>query len=222
MHAGGYRVGDPDALVTDVEKRIAKEQRGFTPSPTRRSSGSCSLAKDYVKPENRAFVEKFQQAMNDDMDARVRQSDSAPLLPYLPEPNLFIDASVPLIDPSVKFERRRGRVQRPRQVDEQVRRRRTGRHPHEQAAGARAQRGPQGRQGPARSRHRGAGRHAEPGPGQDAGRDRRRDPGEREVRQGQRGVRGRRHRRRRPVRHRRRHADQPQPLPRRDHSPPTS
>ncbi|MFS8102400.1 hypothetical protein LFM09_35275 [Lentzea alba] len=110
LHAGGYRVGDVDALIDDVTKRIAKEQQALDADTSldakkrAEKQRQLDLARDHVKPENKqAFVEKFQQAMNDDMDARVRQADSAPLLPYSPEPNLFIDANVPLVDPTVRF-----------------------------------------------------------------------------------------------------------------------
>ncbi|GGU57693.1 glycosyltransferase [Lentzea flava] len=108
MHAGGYRVGDPDALINDIQKRIDKEQQALDEDTSLdqkkrdEQQRQLDLARDHIR-DKEGFVQKFQQAMNDDMDARVRQADSAPLLPYSPEPNLFIDANVPLVDPSVKF-----------------------------------------------------------------------------------------------------------------------
>ncbi|MFD5830381.1 hypothetical protein ACFWGZ_33295, partial [Lentzea sp. NPDC060358] len=110
MHAGGYRVGDPDALVADVEKRIAKAQAELDADPDVKPAARAErqrkldLARDHLKPENReAFVRGFQQSMNDDMDARTRLADSAPMVPYFPEPNLFVDANATVVDPSVRF-----------------------------------------------------------------------------------------------------------------------
>ncbi|KJK44127.1 hypothetical protein UK23_30540, partial [Lentzea aerocolonigenes] len=110
MHGGGYRVGDPDALITDIQAKITTEQAKLDADTSLKADERAEkqreldLATEHISPQHRqAFVAKFEQAMNDDMHARVRQADSAPLTPYWPEPNLFIDATVPLVDPSVKF-----------------------------------------------------------------------------------------------------------------------
>ncbi len=107
MHAGGYRVGDPAALVQDVQTRITKEQAALDANTEldakKRKAQQKALDTAQKQLNDPNFVPKFEQAMKNDMDARVRQSDSAPLLPYSPEPNLFIDAVVPLVDDSVRF-----------------------------------------------------------------------------------------------------------------------
>ncbi|WP_440899942.1 hypothetical protein, partial [Actinosynnema sp.] len=49
------------------------------------------------------FAQRFEQQINQDMETRVRQTGVAPMLPYSPEPNLFLDASVPLSNTDVRF-----------------------------------------------------------------------------------------------------------------------
>ncbi|MFC3897248.1 glycosyltransferase [Lentzea rhizosphaerae] len=107
LYSGGYRVGDPQKLVDDTRQRIASERDKINSKPKLTKDDQADLdklktaEKQLAKPEE--FVAKFEQAMRDDMDARNRQKDSAPLLPYSPEPNLFMDAAVAVVDPDVKF-----------------------------------------------------------------------------------------------------------------------
>ncbi|WP_434444123.1 toxin glutamine deamidase domain-containing protein [Lentzea sp. E54] len=107
LYSGGYRVGDPDALIRDTQARIDNERTKINDSPQLSAKQKAELKElDIAERQLRdpgGFVAKFQQAMNDDMDARNRQKDSAPLLPYSPEPNLFLDANVAVVDPGVKF-----------------------------------------------------------------------------------------------------------------------
>ncbi|HEX8867590.1 MAG TPA: hypothetical protein VF821_18170, partial [Lentzea sp.] len=110
MHGGGYRVGDRAALINDIQTRIdnaeaeLKADKKLTKAQRAEKQRELDLAKEHINDDNKdAFIAKFEQAMNDDMHARVRQGNSAPLTPYWPEPNLFIDATVPLIDSNVKF-----------------------------------------------------------------------------------------------------------------------
>ncbi|GAA3666980.1 hypothetical protein GCM10022267_61780 [Lentzea roselyniae] len=108
LYSGGYRVGDPNALVNDTRARIDSERNKVNSdtklSPEKKAEKLEELRVAEQQLQNPAeFVQKFQQAMSDDMDARNRQKDSAPLLPYSPEPNLFMDANVTVVDPDVKF-----------------------------------------------------------------------------------------------------------------------
>ncbi|KJK42346.1 hypothetical protein UK23_37605, partial [Lentzea aerocolonigenes] len=107
LYSGGYRVGDPDALINDTQQRIDNERAKInakdkkTDKDTKKLESLNKAEKELSKPEE--FVKRFEQAMRDDMDARSRQKDSAPMLPYSPEPNLFMDANVAVVDPDVKF-----------------------------------------------------------------------------------------------------------------------
>ena len=105
MYTGGYRVGDPEALVKDVQTRIDNQRQNDLPKLDGDEKAKLEKALDKAEAEIRKpdFPARFEQAMKNDMDARVRQGDTHPLLPYGPEPNLFIDAVVPLVDPDVKF-----------------------------------------------------------------------------------------------------------------------
>ncbi|NKE57035.1 hypothetical protein FXN61_09370 [Lentzea sp. PSKA42] len=107
LYSGGYRVGDPAKLIEDTQGRIDSERAKINEKSELSEDDQTDLdklaiaEKQLQKPDE--FVAKFEQAMRDDMDARSRQKDSAPLLPYSPEPNLFMDASVAVVDPGVKF-----------------------------------------------------------------------------------------------------------------------
>ncbi|MGW4210665.1 glycosyltransferase [Lentzea sp. NPDC004789] len=105
MYTGGYRVGDPEALVKDVKTRIENQRKNDLPKLSGKERDALKNALDKAEAEVKKpdFPARFEQAMKNDMDARVRQGDTHPLLPYGPEPNLFIDAVVPLVDPDVKF-----------------------------------------------------------------------------------------------------------------------
>ncbi|NUT92965.1 MAG: hypothetical protein HOY78_13170, partial [Saccharothrix sp.] len=90
---GGYRVTDPQQLVRDTLARIDAD-RSLDPA-TRQS---------YVDAVNHPdFVARFEQHIAADMHARRNQAGIHPLLPYTPEPNLFVDALVPLVDDTVRF-----------------------------------------------------------------------------------------------------------------------
>ncbi|ANZ39951.1 hypothetical protein BBK82_31820 [Lentzea guizhouensis] len=103
-YSGGYRVGDPKQLVADVQTRIdnAREKAADLPQK-KREAEIKKLDKAQAEIQKPDFPQRFEQAMKNDMDARARQGDTHPLLPYGPEPNLFIDAVVPIVDPNVKF-----------------------------------------------------------------------------------------------------------------------
>ncbi|MFD5830399.1 hypothetical protein ACFWGZ_33385, partial [Lentzea sp. NPDC060358] len=107
LYSGGYRVGDPATLVTDTQTRIDTERAKIDGDPKLSSADKAAkkaeldVAQDQINRPD--FADRFQQAMSDDMDARSRQKDSAPLLPYSPEPNLFMDANVAVVAPEVKF-----------------------------------------------------------------------------------------------------------------------
>ncbi|TWP52524.1 hypothetical protein FKR81_09380 [Lentzea tibetensis] len=127
MVSGGYRVGDPAQLVADttarIDRRVAAidtrvpqiEAQLDQPNLGKRVEKSlqkelgdltkekAQLEKARTKVNEDGFAAKFEQAIKDDMDARQRQAETHPLLPYAPEPNLFVDAVVPLVDPSVRF-----------------------------------------------------------------------------------------------------------------------
>ncbi|XVV03121.1 hypothetical protein ACQPW3_38225 [Actinosynnema sp. CA-248983] len=90
---GGYRVTDPRQLVQDTLARINADQ---TLHPDTRQSYVDTV----TDPD---FVARFEQQVAADMHARRNQSGIHPLLPYTPEPNLFVDALVPLVDGTVRF-----------------------------------------------------------------------------------------------------------------------
>jgi hypothetical protein len=107
LYSGGYRVGDPNALIKDTKDRIKSERDKINAkdNPTAKDKKKLESLKTAEKELSKPgeFVARFEQAMRDDMDARSRQKDSAPMLPYSPEPNLFMDANVAVVDPDVKF-----------------------------------------------------------------------------------------------------------------------
>ncbi|MFB9600261.1 toxin glutamine deamidase domain-containing protein [Saccharothrix longispora] len=83
MFSGGYRTPDLDTLVQDVEAKL--QQTGGT------------------IPDPEAFKSDFARKITQDMDARVEQAKTSPMLPYTPEPNLFFDGVAPMVDPTVRF-----------------------------------------------------------------------------------------------------------------------
>ncbi|PSL54620.1 papain fold toxin 1 (glutamine deamidase) of polymorphic toxin system [Saccharothrix carnea] len=105
MISGGYRMPpDLDAWVADLEAtRVAKIAK-------LRESDDPDLAKiealekageRLASPDK--FKNDFAREIAQDMDARVEQAKTSPMLPYTPEPNLFFDGVAPMVDPNVRF-----------------------------------------------------------------------------------------------------------------------
>ncbi|NKE57034.1 hypothetical protein FXN61_09365 [Lentzea sp. PSKA42] len=94
MVGGGYRVTTtPQQLHNDVLARINGDTKT---TETQRQTFRDKLSEP-------GFHERFEHVINADMHARRNQQAIHPLLPYTPEPNLFVDGLVPLADPSVRF-----------------------------------------------------------------------------------------------------------------------
>ncbi|MGW4208928.1 hypothetical protein ACWEIJ_13150 [Lentzea sp. NPDC004789] len=94
MIGGGYRITVTEQqLHDDVMARINGDAK------TTEEMKQVYRAK-LTEP---GFVERFEHMITADMYARRNQQAIHPLLPYTPEPNLFVDALVVLADPSVKF-----------------------------------------------------------------------------------------------------------------------
>jgi hypothetical protein len=94
MIGGGYRVtATPQQLHDDVLARIN--------SDTKTTDAQKQAYRE--KLSEPGFHERFEHVINADMHARRNQQAIHPLLPYTPEPNLFVDGLVPLADPSVRF-----------------------------------------------------------------------------------------------------------------------
>ena len=80
MIAGGYRPGSAAALIESTIKRLEKE-------PV-----------EGVTAENlEEMLAEFADLIAEDMKARDRYAELDPLLPYAPEPNLFVDATAAAI-----------------------------------------------------------------------------------------------------------------------------
>lgn len=77
MIGGGYRVGSQKALQENTLKRLEKDKNKWAKKP------------QSVKDKLSSFPDFIQQ----DMRYRDQYARIAPLLPYAPEPNLFIDAT---------------------------------------------------------------------------------------------------------------------------------
>ncbi|KAA0096638.1 hypothetical protein CIW49_18335 [Mycolicibacterium sp. P1-18] len=131
MFSGGYTAprseADFDAMIADAEaKRSAKsaaltqqlsdlkaelvkttttsEQWKDLDAKRLKLSGDLSRTEAaQAKLAAAGFREDFTRKIEQDMDARVEQAKTSPLLPYTPEPNLFFDAVATLVDPEVKF-----------------------------------------------------------------------------------------------------------------------
>ena len=71
--------------VEQLEKEIAKLEK----------------AKDKIA--NKGFVEDFERRITQDMDTRAVLAKTSPLLPYTPEPNLFVDAIATKLHSDIKF-----------------------------------------------------------------------------------------------------------------------
>ncbi|MGW4208927.1 hypothetical protein ACWEIJ_13145, partial [Lentzea sp. NPDC004789] len=127
MVSGGYRVGDHAQLIAETNSRLDKTQAGVDrklakiaedlgePSLSTKERTALQKERDKLTKDRATldkartavnkpgFAERFEQAIKDDMDARQRQALTHPMLPYTPEPNLFIDAVPPIVDPEVRF-----------------------------------------------------------------------------------------------------------------------
>jgi hypothetical protein len=94
MIGGGYRVAvTPEQLHADVLERINGDSKT---TDAQKEVFRARLA----EPD---FHERFVHVIDADMHARRTQQGIHPLLPYTPEPNLFVDGMVPLVDPNVRF-----------------------------------------------------------------------------------------------------------------------
>ncbi|RSO06380.1 hypothetical protein DMH18_27920 [Streptomyces sp. WAC 06783] len=98
MMTGGYRVpeppgnGLPDPLLVKTDQHLADaEAKG------KGKARATPLAPGELRvtPENR---NTFDRRIGADMDARTGIAGGHPLLPYAPEPNLFVDATATLVD----------------------------------------------------------------------------------------------------------------------------
>ncbi|MEU1760555.1 DUF6531 domain-containing protein [Micromonospora sp. NPDC005652] len=121
MISGGYRVGDTEELIRRtrerLERRVSDHQAGIA-ELTARGPGSRrelgierqkltaaqeALARFDTQAGRDAFVQDFTDAVNEDMRSRDRQATVHPMLPYSPEPNLFVDGLLTLGRPEVRF-----------------------------------------------------------------------------------------------------------------------
>ncbi|MBY8883113.1 toxin glutamine deamidase domain-containing protein [Actinacidiphila acidipaludis] len=105
MVAGGYRVPDaPDMgdLVQRIDARFTQPGPGTddvmdtddVPGPSRHG-----VPEQWSDPEQRAdFLDRLDRAIQADMADREQQALIHPLLPYAPEPNLFVDGPATLLD----------------------------------------------------------------------------------------------------------------------------
>ncbi|WP_211294362.1 hypothetical protein, partial [Lentzea kentuckyensis] len=112
MISGGYRISDPGQLVRDTNSRIdndiAKTERALGEGGPAKEmevlrKELAALQKARGKVNRPGFADEFAQLIDEDMRARDRQVGAHPLLPYTPEPNLFIDAVAVMADPEVRF-----------------------------------------------------------------------------------------------------------------------
>ncbi|GAS97987.1 uncharacterized protein RMCC_4952 [Mycolicibacterium canariasense] len=114
MFSGGYVAPRSDAayqamIAAAHAKRLAKiaalEQQHPTDAEARKKTAAAisRLEKAGPKLDAEGFREDFARQITQDMDARVEQAKTSPMLPYTPEPNLFVDAVATLVDPEVKF-----------------------------------------------------------------------------------------------------------------------
>lgn len=88
--------GVESATSEDEKKAAIKELKAAEAELSRYRKAGPKLQGD-------GFKNDFTRQVTQDMDARVEQAKTNPMLPYTPEPNLFIDAVTTLVDPNVKF-----------------------------------------------------------------------------------------------------------------------
>lgn len=98
MMAGGYRVGDPTTLRSDMNKRLLDM---LNRNEIRQEQYSAAITELNTNPAE--FYHRFSLAIQHDMQTRDRQATQHPLLPYAPEPNLFIDGLLTAGNPDVRF-----------------------------------------------------------------------------------------------------------------------
>ncbi|MGY4909477.1 DUF6531 domain-containing protein [Micromonospora aurantiaca (nom. illeg.)] len=116
MISGGYRVGDTEELIRRTRERLERRARDHQariadlPAGTERTTEQQKLAAvrnglaKLGTPAGRdAFVRDFTTAVDEDMRSRDRQATVHPMLPYSPEPNLFVDGLLTLGRPEVRF-----------------------------------------------------------------------------------------------------------------------
>ncbi|WBC01025.1 DUF6531 domain-containing protein [Micromonospora sp. WMMA1976] len=116
MISGGYRVGDTAELVRRTRERLERRARDHQarmddlPAGSERTTEQQKLAavrnglaKLDTQAGRDAFVRDFTTAVDEDMRSRDRQARVHPMLPYSPEPNLFVDGLLTLGRPEVRF-----------------------------------------------------------------------------------------------------------------------
>ena len=97
-----------------TSKRSRRRSTSSRRSPARSANESAKLKKAKDKIADKGFVEDFERRITQDMDTRVVLAKTSPLLPYTPEPNLFVDAIAHEAPLRHQVRRRRGRVLSPR------------------------------------------------------------------------------------------------------------
>ncbi|KAB1910312.1 sugar-binding protein, partial [Micromonospora sp. AMSO1212t] len=122
MISGGYRVGDTEDLIRRTRERLerrARDHRARIDDLTAHGGPGSGkelgierqkltavqegLAKLDTQAGRDAFVRDFTTAVDEDMRSRDRQATVHPMLPYSPEPNLFVDGLLTLGRPDVRF-----------------------------------------------------------------------------------------------------------------------
>lgn len=96
MVAGGYRVDDRAVLLTRTRERLDRLRDGGGISDP-----AWQRALDRL--EEPGFMANFEVLVMEDMRTRTRLAANHALLPYAPEPNLFIDGLLLLGDAQVRF-----------------------------------------------------------------------------------------------------------------------
>jgi hypothetical protein len=94
MIAGGYRPGRQEDLVEATWARVQQAQA--KPKPTDAPPGKRSKRdplEGLTRKDVEQRLEKFPDLIEEDMQARDDYARLDPLLPYSPEPNLFVDAT---------------------------------------------------------------------------------------------------------------------------------
>ncbi|MEU8313211.1 hypothetical protein [Micromonospora sp. NPDC048887] len=121
MISGGYRVGDTEELIRRTRERLdrrVRDHQARIADLTTRGPGARrelgierqkltavleGLATFDTQAGRDAFVQDFTDAVDEDMRSRDRQATVHPMLPYSPEPNLFVDGLLTLGRPEVRF-----------------------------------------------------------------------------------------------------------------------
>ncbi len=104
LMTGGYRPGAQADLARETQARLEKlmqkpeEERDFSDE-----QGQGFLDTLTMPDKQSQFFMEFQQEVDDDMRSREILSRVHPLLPYAPEPNLFLDALPILMQADIRF-----------------------------------------------------------------------------------------------------------------------